>query len=72
MDSWRVNSQGLIITLVFRVPIQRDGSIEKLKDLVKFKRIMEWKYGEGKPRNLGDSPEPLTDYLNVSINNHLR
>ena len=52
---------------VSRIPLQRDGPpIKKLEDLAKSRSRVEWKYKGGKPRNLGDSPEPLTDYQDVS------
>ena len=47
------------------MPIKRDGPpLKKLGDMAKLKRVVEKKFGGG---NLGDDPEPLTDYQDVSL-----
>ena len=40
--------------------------VEKVENLADVRRIVEWKYGAGKSKDVGSSPEPLTDYKNVS------
>lgn len=55
-----------LVHLVARVHLRRDRKpVEKVEDLANLRKITEWKFGIGEPRQLGDDPEPLTDYQDV-------
>lgn len=41
--------------------------MNKVEELAEVRRSVERKYGAGKPWDVGGSPEPLTDYKDVSF-----
>ena len=50
-----------------RVPLYRmRRPIEKIWDMGLTREMVQWKYGSKEPKSIGDTPEPLTDYMDVS------
>ena len=55
--------------VVARVPLKH-GNPPRLEDMAGLRRRAEFKFGGGNSqtlRKIGDDPEPLTDYQNVSL-----
>ena len=51
-----------------RIPIFRGGSLQSLQDVARARQLAAWRYGAyGIVRPLKDSPEPLTNYKDVSF-----
>jgi len=40
--------------------------IEKIWDMGLTRDMVQWKYSSKEPKNVGEAPEPLTDYMDVS------
>lgn len=41
--------------------------IQTIWDMGLNRDAVEWKYNSKEPKSIGDAPEPLTDYLDVSV-----
>ena len=50
------------------VPLHRmRPPIQTIWDMGLNRDAVEWKYNSKEPKSIGDAPEPLTDYLDVSV-----